>query len=338
MAASARARLFSTCPVPAAGEGWTGYARRLAEVARWSEAAGCEGALVYTENRLPDPWLVAHLVLGATERLAPLVAVQPAYAHPFAAARTVANLSALHGRRLALNMVAGGFGRELEALGAAGPHDERYARLGEYARIVKGLLWGGDDPLPFTFRGRHYAVENLRLAPPLPPALRPEIVVSGSSEAGRGLAAALDALAVHYPDPAEAPRPARGGEPARRAVRVGLIARETEAAAWRVAEARFPPDRRGEITHRLAAKASDSSWHRRLSEREEERLGVYWLRPFRTYKTFCPYLVGDVGQVAGEVARYLAAGFEAFVLDIPPDEEELGWSGRVFARARELAA
>ena len=28
------------------------------QIARWSEAAGCEGILVYTDNRLVDPWLI----------------------------------------------------------------------------------------------------------------------------------------------------------------------------------------------------------------------------------------------------------------------------------------
>ena len=55
----------------------------VADVARWSEAAGCEGILVYTDNGIVDPWLVSQLILQSTERLAPLVAVQPAYMHPY---------------------------------------------------------------------------------------------------------------------------------------------------------------------------------------------------------------------------------------------------------------
>ena len=90
-------QIYSTCPqskdVPA-----DRYASAVAETARWSEAAGCTGMLVYTDNGIADPWLVAQTVLTATERLAPLVAVQPVYMHPYTAASMVSSLAYLHGR------------------------------------------------------------------------------------------------------------------------------------------------------------------------------------------------------------------------------------------------
>ena len=51
------------------------YRDRVIEVAQVSEAHGCEGILVYTDNGLLDPWSVAQLILGCTEKIAPLVAV-----------------------------------------------------------------------------------------------------------------------------------------------------------------------------------------------------------------------------------------------------------------------
>jgi alkanesulfonate monooxygenase len=44
---------------------------------------GCEGILVYADNRLVDPWLTAQLIIEVTERLSPLVAVQSAYMPPY---------------------------------------------------------------------------------------------------------------------------------------------------------------------------------------------------------------------------------------------------------------
>ena len=58
------------------------YAAHVAQVARWSEEAGCEGILVYTDNSLLDPWLCAQIVIQSTRALVPLVAVQPVYMHP----------------------------------------------------------------------------------------------------------------------------------------------------------------------------------------------------------------------------------------------------------------
>lgn len=72
---------------------------------RWSGAAGCQGILVYTDNGIADPWLVAQLIIQSTHALSPLVAVQPVYMSPYAAAEMVATLGHLHGRRVDLNMV-----------------------------------------------------------------------------------------------------------------------------------------------------------------------------------------------------------------------------------------
>ena len=47
--------IFSTAPISGTGEPRE-YARRLQEVARWSDAAGCTGILVYTDNSQLDPW------------------------------------------------------------------------------------------------------------------------------------------------------------------------------------------------------------------------------------------------------------------------------------------
>jgi alkanesulfonate monooxygenase len=336
-------RLFSTCP-PSVDVASTpavpgrSYHQHVAQIARWSEAAGCEGMLIYADNRLVDPWLVAQSVILATERLCPLVAVQPAYMHPYAVAKMVATLGYLHGRKIYLNMVAGGFKRDLEALSDMTPHDARYTRLVEYTRIIMDLVRASAGNRAVSFQGSYYTVEGLKLTPPVPPDILPEVFVSGSSEAGLEAARALGAVAVHYPQPARQygenafdPAQARG-------IRVGIIARPTSEEAWRVAEERFPPDRRGQVVHQLAMKTSDSRWHKDLSERPEaEPDSPYWLRPFRSYQTFCPYLVGARERVAEEIARYIAAGFRTFILDVPPDEAELAEIQAVFALAGRAA-
>jgi alkanesulfonate monooxygenase len=119
-------------------------------------------------------------------------------------------------------------------------------------------------------------------------------------------------------------------------IRVGIIAREEEDAAWEVAHQRFPADRKGQLLHEMAMKVSDSSWHKQLSRlgaESEETPSAYWLKPFEMSKTNCPYLVGNYATVSSELARYLAAGFATFILDIPPDRDELRHIGIVFERA-----
>lgn len=327
-------QIFSTCP-PSSLIPKELFVRRVIDVARWSEEYGCKGILVYTDNSLVDPWLVSQIIIENTRGLCPLVAIQPIYMHPYAVAKMVATIGHLYGRRIYLNMVAGGFTNDLVALNDPTPHDKRYVRLIEYTTIVKQLLAGA----MVTYAGEFHQVEKLRLTPALGPELFPGIFMSGSSAAGLAAAHAVGATAIQYPRPAtECPAPPKSLQAG---VRVGIIARENDDEAWRVAEERFPLDRRGELTHQLAMKVSDSSWHQQLSQaaaETRERREVYWLRPFESYKTFCPYLVGSYERVAAELAKYIGVGYETFVLDIPPSEEELRHTSTVFEKATRRGA
>ena len=305
----------------------------MQDIARWSEDAGCEGILVYTDNGLLDPWLVSQVIVQSTTRLSPLVAIQPAYMHPYSVAKMVTSLAFFHGRRLYLNMVAGGFRNDLAALNDRTPHDERYVRLVEYTTIIKKLLC---SPAPVSFEGRHYCVANLKLTPALPAELVPGVFVSGSSEAGMEAARRLGATAVEYPKPPSDYADARPGSAANSGIRIGIIARADDEEAWRIARTRFPEDRKGQLTHELAMKVSDSSWHRQLSDLGKTQTSPenpYWLVPFHNYKTFCPYLVGGYDRVADEVARYVDAGYRTFILDVPASPEEMQHIGEVFERA-----
>ncbi|MGH8687809.1 MAG: hypothetical protein ACREVQ_08865, partial [Burkholderiales bacterium] len=117
-------------------------------------------------------------------------------------------------------------------------------------------------------------------------------------------------------------------------IRIGIIARPEEDAAWAAARARFPEDRKGQLAHQLAMKVSDSSWHQQLSElgdalRPED---PYWLVPFKNYKAVCPYLVGSYRRVADELSRYIDIGYRTFILDAPTGPDELRHSMAAFER------
>lgn len=309
--------VYATCP-PYSGDA-SDYLARVTEVARWSEEAGCRGILIYADNAAVDPWLVAQSVVAATQRLWPLVAVQPVYMHPYTVAKMVSSIALLHGRRVALNMVSGGFKNDLAALGDDVSHDDRYARLVEYTSIVKQLLQGER----VSCEGAFYKVGGLRLAPSLPPSLMPEIFVAGSSPAGLDAAIRLGAVAVKYPRPPGEEESSDGS--VRKAVRVAVVARGTDAEAWEAAHAFYPPDRKGELQRQVASKVSDSVWHRDLAERQTQLPdSPYWLFPFQTYKTMCPCLVGSYERVGEELGRYAALGSRAFILDVPRSAGELG--------------
>ncbi len=336
--ALARIDVFTTCP-PSAGADSETYAQKVVEVSRWSEQHKCKGILVYTDNSLVDPWHVSQIIIENTKSLSPLVAIQPVYMHPYCVAKKITSLSFLYGRRIFLNMLAGGFKNDLLALNDTTPHDKRYARMVEYTTIIKQLL---ANSTPVTYQGEFYKVEKLRLTPPVAQGLLPGILLSGSSEAGLAAAGALGATAIRYPKPAReesAPSAATGS--GKFGIRVGIIARKDEDEAWEIARERFPEERKGQIAHQLAMKTSDSAWHKQLSQMAgdvKDDKNPYWLVPFHNYKTFCPYLVGSYDHVAGELARYFGLGYRTVILDIPPCEEELHHTNIVFERALQNVA
>src|SRR5262245_19075796 len=135
-------RVFSTCPASNLVD-QDSYLKTVVDVARWSEDSGCHGILVYTDNGLVDPWLVAQVIVQNTRRLSPLVAVQPVYMHPYSVAKMISTIGHLYGRPLCLNMVAGGFKNDLESLNDPTPHDRRYDRVIEYTEVIKRLLGTG---------------------------------------------------------------------------------------------------------------------------------------------------------------------------------------------------
>ena len=332
---SSKVQIFSTCPQSkdvSASE----YRETVATVARWSEAFGCTGMLIYTDNSIVDPWLVAQIVIESTERLCPLVAVQPIYMHPYSIAKMAASFAYIYERRIFLNMLAGGFKNDLVALGDDTPHDDRYVRTAECAKIVTRLTHSAE---PVTFEGKYYRVENLRMTPPIPEQLAPGMLISGSSEAGMQAAIDIGATAVKYPQPPGEEQGVPADFPIECGVRVGVVTRPAKVDAWGVAHARFPRDRKGAITHQLAMKVSDSVWHSQLSQRMDgdDEDSPYWLVPFQHYKTFCPYLVGDYDTVAAELADYVHKGYRTFILDIPPNQEELEHTSIAFSKAVERA-
>ena len=325
-----RLQLFATCPSSLLTP--ENYVESIVQVARWSEDAGCTGILIYTDNTLVDPWLVAHAIVQNTSALSPLVAVQPVYMHPYAAAKIVSTFGFMHKRRIFLNMVAGGFKNDLASLNDTTPHDKRYQRLIEYTLIIRGLLEANS---PFTFEGEFYSIRNVTFTPRLSADLFPGILVSGSSEAGMAAAREMGAIAVKYPEPpAQCNSTLTLDVPC--GVRIGIVARNNRDEAWSVALQRFPEDRKGQLTRQLATKVSDSTWHKQLAELGASTNGngdTYWLHPFENYQTNCPYLVGSYDAVAAELNRYISAGYSTFILDIPFSAEEFEHIGAVFQLA-----
>ncbi len=323
--------LFTTIP-GSVSQDRLQFIRELKRISTQSERYGCKGILVYSDNSLADPWVISTVILDHTRKLIPMVALQPAYMHPYTVAKKISTIALIYGRRIALNLVAGGFTNDLKALSDPTKHDERYERLTEYTEIIQQLL---TSKVGVTYEGKHYQIKNLKLKPEMPEDLQPLYYLSGSSSAAKETSARLGVQGIQYPEPVEVYSESNR-DSSIEGIRIGILARHTHEKAWNDARKRFPETRNGKMLHQLAKNASDSKWHEKLSDSNgigEKDEPVYWLGPFKHYHTFCPYLVGDYQEVAQELSAYLRAGCKTCIIDTPVSELELHSTVQVFNRA-----
>jgi alkanesulfonate monooxygenase len=221
-----------------------------------------------------------------------------------------------------LHVVHRAYAGYLRALDSTLDHDQRYDHLVEYGRILLDLLGSAG---PFSHDGQHYRIREAALSLPWDPALTPRVFVAGSSPACLRAQERLGAVRLAYPhwiEDYEEGSDALAGT----GIRLGILARDTAEDAWREAHRRFPPDPNGERIHDAAARMAQSFWHKRLSSSaraDSIPRDTYWLYPFRTYKTYCPYLVGTYQQVADLLCRYLALGVRTLILDEPMEEDDM---------------
>jgi len=298
------------------------YHEAIARAGKWAEAGNCRGALIFTDHYSPDPWVVAQHLIERTETLVPLVATQPPYVHPYALARIISSIACLYRRRVDVNLVTGGNRDHLAAVGSHIDHDERYRRLIEFAKAI-GTLLGSTEPV--TMNGTYYQLNSAFLHPPLRPDMFPRFFAGGSSAAVRDAVRALGITRLQYPRPL-GDYPPGATDLQGTGIRVGIIARDTTAEAWRVAHRRFPVNNAGERRRELMVPAIDSGWWHQLREvasRAPLADSPYWVYPLKAYAEYCPYLVGDHRTVAEYFAGYLDLGITTLILHSPQDEADV---------------
>ncbi|WP_052393837.1 LLM class flavin-dependent oxidoreductase [Kutzneria sp. 744] len=303
-----RFQTYGTTPSPRADE-----LRTVVGSARRAQRHGLDGLLAFHNLGNLDPWAVASTILHHSESVTPLVALAPHAMPPFTAAKLIHTLTRLHGRRIDVNLITGAAGAELEQLGEMLSHDERYDRLIEYGVVLRALL---SNYAPLNHSGRFYNYRALRTNSALEEYLRPRFFVAGSSPAARRTVRAVADVAITHPEPVDRFATTFVESDIGIGIRIGLLARETDAEAWRVATARHPYDRRAELTTAMRVR-SGSDWSRRLATlaaAEETYDEVYWTGAYRTDKGAMPLLVGSYDRVADYLDRYLALGVRTILL------------------------
>lgn len=314
------------------------------QIAIAADSLGYEGVLLPTGRSCEDSWVVAASLIDATRRLKFLVALRPGLVAPAQSARMAATLDRLSGGRLLVNLVTGGDADELAGDGQFLDHAARYAQSAEFIRIWRELLARSHDGEPLDFDGQHLSVKGGKLL--YPPVSRPypPVFFGGSSAPAHELAAAqVDTYLTWGEPPAEVAkkladvreRAAAHGRKLRYGIRLHVIVRETEDAAWQAAgELLSQLDEATVATAQARFKTMDSVGQRRMAElhggrfdRRDVRAGLeiapnLWAGVGLVRGGAGTALVGNPQQVADRLREYAALGLEYFILSGYPHLDE----------------
>ncbi|WP_420997168.1 FMNH2-dependent alkanesulfonate monooxygenase [Cupriavidus sp. 30B13] len=314
----------------------------LKQIATAADTLGYEGVLIPTGRSCEDPWVAASMLAAVTRRLRFLVAVRPGLMAPTLAARMAATFDRLSGGRLLVNLVTGGDVSELEGDGLFLDHAERYEASAEFIRIWREVLAASHESAEVDFEGKHLKVKGAKVLYPPLQRPHPPVYFGGSSAAAHELAAEQVETYLTWGEPPQdvakkladvRERAARHGRTVKFGIRLHVIVRETEAAAWAAAD-----DLISRLDDESVARAQavfakmDSEGQRRMAalhagggKRSRAELEIspnLWAGVGLVRGGAGTALVGDPQTVAARMQEYAELGIDTFVLSGYPHLEE----------------
>ena len=155
------------------------------EVLRRAEQLGFDVTLIAARQLGPDleAWTMASALSAYINQMELMVAVHPGINSPQMVAKMGASLDRISGGRASINVVNGWNVDEFNIFGNGAwltDLNDRYLRMNEYIRILKGL-WTEDS---FEFQGKFYKVEHGNL--PLKTRQRPNPPIYAASSSSDG--------------------------------------------------------------------------------------------------------------------------------------------------------
>lgn len=313
----------------------------LALVAAAAEQNGFESLLTPTGTFCEDAWLTSAALLPRTERLKFMVALRPGLVSPTLAAQMASTFQRISGGRLLLNVVTGGERDEQARFGDHLDKESRYARAGEFLRIVRGAWEGGYDGA-----GEHYDVRDARtLATPDP---LPTVYFGGSSAAAGPVAARYADVYLTWGEPPDAVKDkldrirehaGDAGRTLRFGIRFHLVTRDDAASAWSAAGALLAGTEHAQVEKvRVLQGRSESTGQERMSAMtaryresgDPADLEVYpnvWSGVSLLRSGAGSALVGSHADVADRIEEYAGLGISEFILSGFPHVEEAFWAG-----------
>lgn len=306
----------------------------LKQVAQAADTLGYYGVLLPTGKSCEDSWIVASALAPLTERLRYLVAVRPGLQQPTVAARMTATLDRLSKGRLLINVVTGGDPVENKGDGIFLPHTARYDVTREFMEVYKRLLEGET----VDYQGEHIRVEGAQVLYESVQRPHPPFFFGGSSDAGIDVAARLiDKYLTWGEPPAQVAEKiatvkaaaARFGRTLTYGIRLHVIVRETNEAAWKAADKLISKleDKTISAAQSVFARMDSVGQARmsRLHGGSRDKLEVspnLWAGVGLVRGGAGTALVGDPDTVAQRMREYMELGIDSFILSGYPHLEE----------------
>jgi alkanesulfonate monooxygenase len=253
---------------------------------------------------------------------------------PTVAARMTAALDRIANGRLLINVVTGGDPTELAGDGIFLSHDDRYRLTKEFLEIWRRILSGET----VTFEGSFLKTSAARVifSPVQKP--HPPLYFGGSSDAGHELIAEEGDFYLTWGEPPAAVAEkiegvrelaSRHGRALRFGIRLHIIVRETEAAAWDAARELISHLSPATIASaRRTFARHDSEGQRRMFKLAHESSGNLevspnlWAGIGLVRGGAGTALVGNPEQVATRMREYQELGIETFIFSGYPHLEE----------------
>jgi alkanesulfonate monooxygenase len=312
-----------------------GYLKQIAVAA---DTLGYDGVLLPTGRSCEDAWVTASSLIGATRRLKFLVAIRPGISSPGLSVRMASTFDRLSNGRLLINVVTGGDQAELEADGLRADHTERYEITDEFLRIWRASLAGEGGDAGFDFEGKHLKVKGAKTLYPPVQKPYPPLYFGGSSGPAHDLAAEQVDVYLTWGEPPAAvaekiadirAKAEKHGRKLKFGIRLHVIVRETNQAAWKAAEELISHVDDDVIARAQAAfgKMDSEGQHRMaaLHGGKRDKLEVspnLWAGVGLVRGGAGTALVGDPETVVARMQEYADLGIETFILSGYPHLEE----------------
>lgn len=310
----------------------------MKQIAIAADHLGYEGVLIPTGRSCEDPWIVAASLIDATQRLKFLVALRPNVTTPVLAARMASTFDRLSNGRILLNLVTGGDPKELKGDGIYDDHHTRYETASEYVKIWRETLTRSHTGESFSFKGKHLQVDESKILYPPIQKPYPPLWFGGSSEPAIELATEQVDTYLTWGEPPQdvaekikvvREKAKQKGRTLNYGIRLHVIVRETNEAAWQAAQNLLKyvdDDTIAFAQHKFSQM--DSVGQRRMAQLHQGRRDQLevspnlWAGIGLVRGGAGTALVGDAQTVAKRIQEYADLGIQTFIFSGYPHLEE----------------